>query len=460
MSTSGFQGGPAAPSPSPRRSPRLRIVLALLVSGLSLVGASVAQDTSEAASPFRNLGSFARAFAQIERAYVDEVDQDTLVQGALRGMVATLDPHSTYFDPEEYRRFLADTRGRFAGIGVEVSVRDGWLVLLSVFPGSPAASAGLRPGDRILRIEGHAARDLRMSDAVTRIRGEPGTEVRLAIRREGVAEDIDVSVRRGFVDVPPLESRLLPGGIVYVKIHSFQSRTGAALGAALDRAARERAEMGDRVRGVMLDLRGNPGGLVSQAVAVVDEFIARGVIVETRARDGRVIARSRASLAGTRPDWPLVVLVNAYSASAAEIVAGALRDNERAVLVGTRTFGKGSVQTVFELPDGGAVKLTIARYYTASGQAIQAQGIAPDIEVPEIAPDEVRAARERDIARFREDRIPGHLDERAEEQVPVERGLHREVAGEGAPPFPDDYQARVGYQTVVTLAQRGNLGGP
>ena len=412
-------------------------------------------DTSAEASPFRPLGAFARAYSDIERAYVDEVDQDALIHGALRGMVATLDPHSTYFDPEEYRAFLSDTQGRFAGIGVEVEMRDGWLVLLGVFPESPASLAGLRVGDRVLRIDGVPARDIRMADAVRRIRGEPGTEVRIAVRREGVEEDLEVTVRRGFVDVPPLDARVLPGGVVLVRIHAFQARTGAALAEALDLAERELADSEQELRGVLLDLRGNPGGLVSQAVAVADEFLRSGVIVSTRSRNGEVLREARARRLGTRPDWPLVVLVNAYSASAAEIVAGALHDHERAVLVGTRTFGKGSVQTVFELPDGGAVKLTIARYYTASGQSIQAQGITPDIEVPEIEPAELRAARERDEERFREDRIPGHLDGRAPlPPAAPPSGRIEDASGPEPEPFPEDYQARVGYETLMTLARR------
>ena len=429
---------------------RMIKALALVSTGVWLGALGVAHATPEQESPYPNLGVFARALVHVETSYVEDVDQDTLVYGAIRGMVATLDPHSAFLDPDEVRLLESDTDGRFAGVGVEISVRDGWLTVLGVFPGGPAAAAGVKPGDRFLRIEGRGARDMRMDDAVRVMRGEPGTRVHVAIRREGEESDLELDLTRAIIDVPPVDARLLPGGILYVSIASFQSNTADELDAALDAGVRQARASGG-IRGLMLDLRNNPGGLVDQAVRVCDEFLSSGVIVSTRARGGRLLSESRASLLGTRPDWPMVVLVNELSASAAEIVAGALHDQHRATLVGDRTFGKGSVQNIIDLPDGSALKLTIARYYTPSGGSIQARGIEPDVSAPQDL-----GGQHGPEGAFREADLEGHLDGApTHEESGARRNLPRTPDASAAPdePFHADTQARTAYGVIEALAQ-------
>lgn len=429
---------------------RMIKALALVSAGVWLGALGVAHATPEQESPYPNLGVFARALVHVETSYVEDVDQDTLVYGAIRGMVATLDPHSAFLDPDEVRLLESDTDGRFAGVGVEISVRDGWLTVLGVFPGGPAAAAGVKPGDRFLRIEGRGARDMRMDDAVRVMRGEPGTRVHVAIRREGEESDLELDLTRAIIDVPPVDARLLPGGILYVSIASFQSNTADELDAALDAGVRQARASGG-IRGLMLDLRNNPGGLVDQAVRVCDEFLSSGVIVSTRARGGRLLSESRASLLGTRPDWPMVVLVNELSASAAEIVAGALHDQHRATLVGDRTFGKGSVQNIIDLPDGSALKLTIARYYTPSGGSIQARGIEPDVSAPQDL-----GGQHGPEGAFREADLEGHLDGApTHEESGARRNLPRTPDASAAPdgPFHADTQARTAYGVIEALIQ-------
>jgi len=433
---------------------RLFESLACLAVGVTLGTLNQASATPRDESPYANLGVLARALVHVETSYVEEVDQDALVYGAVRGMVATLDPHSAFLDPEEMRLLESDTDGRFAGVGVEISVRDGWLTVLSVFADGPAARASVRPGDRFLRIEGRGARDMRMDDAIRLMRGEPGTRVHVAIRREGVESDVELDLTRAMIEVPPVDARLMPGGIIYVSIASFQSNTASELDAALDATARlARADGG--VRGLILDLRGNPGGLVDQAVRVSDEFIDSGLIVSTKARGGRLLNEASAHRLGTRPAWPMVVLVNELSASAAEIVAGALQDHGRAVLVGDRTFGKGSVQNIIDLPGGSALKLTIARYYTPSGRSIQARGIEPDVSAAQPL-----GAVSGPAGAFRESDLEGHLDGQHEDTPAAsDRDAARGEPEHAAPDasFANDPQARTALgvlRAVISAAER------
>ncbi|MBX3275981.1 MAG: S41 family peptidase [Sandaracinaceae bacterium] len=420
-----------------------------------------AQATEGRASPYANLGIFARALSHIEAAHVEEPDQDALIYGAIRGMVQTLDPHSAFMDPDEYRILTADTMGRFGGIGVEIDVRDGWLTVHGVIAGGPADAAGVLPGDRFLRIEGRMARDMPVSEAVQVMRGEPGTRVRVHLRREGHDEAIALELTRAIVEVEAVEARILPDRTVHLRIKSFQATTTDEVRRALDAAAERTASSGG-VRGVLLDLRRNPGGLLNEAVRVSDEFLSSGVIVSTRGRGGRVLSEASAHAAGTRPDWPMVVLVDHYTASAAEIVAGALRDHGRAIVVGSRTWGKGSVQNVIELPDGSALKLTIARYYTPSGRSIQAQGIEPDVEVEQLSEEAARELIQRALDRYSEASLARHLRGEDEPEAPavdltrrteVRRGPADEE--EAGPAFSDDYQARIAHQVLRALAARG-----
>jgi len=423
-----------------------------LVLGSLLTVAFVAAMASEAParrSPFEPLSIFARALAYVEVAYVEPVDQESLVYGAVRGLADSLDPHSVFLDPEEYEILKSDAEGRFAGVGVEVSTRDGWLTILSVFEGGPAAKAGLRPGDRFLSIEGEDARDVRLYDAVRRIRGEPGTTVKVTIRREGRDKAIETTLTRAFIDIDPIEIRVLGDGVVYLRIKAFQDGTARLLSDALDEAVMKLRKRGG-VKGLMLDLRDNGGGLLHEAVWVSDEFLTSGVIVSTRGRGGEMISEYSARRAGTRPKWPIVVLINENTASASEIVAGALRDHKRAALVGVRSFGKGSVQNVFELPGGSALKLTTYRYYTPSGRSIQAEGVAPDLvaEQPRF---------EGEPEPMREEELEGHLaaqpgEAGAKEKRPVGKQAPQ-ASGKVPTMFAQDPQGQRGY-TVL----RGRIG--
>lgn len=422
---------------------------------LDLAGPRGARATETEASPYANLGIFARALSHVETSHVEPPDQDALIYGAIRGMVETLDPHSAFLDPAEVRALEADTEGAFGGIGVEIDVRDGWLTVHGVFPEGPADRAGIEAGDRFLSLEGMSARDMRISDAVRRMRGEPGVPVHVRIRREGVEEGIELEIVREIIHVEAVEARVLPDRVAWIEIRSFQSTTTSELRAALDRAEAETASAGG-VAGVVLDLRGNPGGLLDEAVRVSDEFLSSGLIVSTRGRDGIVLSEEHATGPGTRPDYPVVVLVDYFTASAAEIVAGALQDHHRALVVGTRTWGKGSVQNVIDLPDGSALKLTIARYYTPSGDSIQAVGITPDIVIEQLDEHAARALAA-ESAPISEAMLEGHLDpESIDDVVAAARGTAREAgASADDDPFPDDFQARMAHAILrATIAAR------
>jgi carboxyl-terminal processing protease len=445
---------------------RTRPVLLLLCGALLGVAGTLTLQPGPAAategedSPFANLAIFARALSHIEAAHVEAPNQDELVHGAIRGMVETLDPHSTYLDPEEFRMFRSDTQGRFGGVGVEVDVRDGWLTVRGVFEGGPADEAGVEVGDRFLAVGGRNARDMPLSEAVRIMRGEPGTAIEVRIRRDGEDDALVLSITREIIEVDAVEARILPDRILHIRLRAFQGTTTRELRRALDLAVERTAGDGG-LRGVLLDLRRNPGGLLHEAVTVSDEFIGSGTLVTTRGRGGRLLRESTAHGPGTRPDWPMVVLVDHYTASAAEIVAGALQDHRRALVVGSTTWGKGSVQTLFQLPGGSALKLTIARYYTPSGRSIQAQGITPDIEVEQLAADDARELLRRAVDRFSEASLERHLEGDAERATEAEaeplvgRGeVRRQVGAEDAPLFADDFQARMGHQVLDALIRR------
>ena len=438
--------------------------LGAFVATWLLSAPSPANATEGRASPYANLAVFARALSHIEAVHVEEPDQDALIYGAIRGMVETLDPHSTFMDPEEYRILTSDTQGRFGGIGVEIDVRDGWLTVHGVIGGGPAEAAGIEPGDRFLRIDGRQARDMPISRAVRVMRGEPGTRVSVQIRRDGQDEALDLQLTRAIVEVEAVEARILPDRIVHLRLKSFQSTTTAEMRRAIDEAVERTADRGG-VRGILLDMRRNPGGLLNEAVRVSDEFLSSGTIVTTRGRGGQIMSEASAHAAGTRPDWPIVVLVDNFTASAAEIVAGALRDHGRAIVVGSRTWGKGSVQNIIELPDGSALKLTIARYYTPSGRSIQAHGIEPDVEVQQLSAEASRELVQRAVDRFSEASLDRHLrgddeeDEGEVEELTSRTEIRREADADAEPEgvFEDDFQARMAHQVLRALVLQREL---
>jgi carboxyl-terminal processing protease len=425
----------------------------------------VGRAQSAKAPPYPRLEIFARALSHIENSYVGEVDQDAVIEGAIRGMLKVLDPHSAYLNADELRILDSDTQGQFGGVGIEVDVNDGWLTVLRVMPHGPAARAGVQQGDRVLSIEGSPARDLSIEDALSKMRGEPGTQVRVQLRRRGVEAAVPVTLVRDIIHIEAVEGRLLSDRVVYVQLRVFQEDSAEQLRRVIDEAV-DRAARDGGVQGFLLDLRDNPGGLLSSAILIADEFLSDGVIVSTRGRGGKMLRESRATSAGTRPDWPMVVLVNGFSASASEIVAGALRDQHRAVLVGTRTFGKGSVQNVIDLPDGSAMKLTTALYFTPNGTSIQAKGIEPDVTIEQLDAKLLREAR-LGSGEITEASLTGHLllpaAAKTQPTAAPAAASQPPTAGGGAPStdkrahaaFVDDYQAFMGHQVLKALiAQR------
>ena len=343
-----------------------------------------------AAAGYGKLDVFARVLAFVENNYVDDVDGDQLIYGAIKGMLSSLDPHTIFLPPDEYKAMRADTSGEFGGLGVEIAAGEDSLVVVAPIDDTPAARAGIQAGDKILAIDGETTRGMSVPVAVRRMRGELGTKVTLLLMREGFEAPLQLALLRDRVRVQSVEWRLYPEGRGYVRIKSFQERTDEHLGKAL--ASLKEANGGKELQGLVIDLRNNPGGLLDQAVRVADRFLGEGLIVSTQGRGGKELEASRAHLAGTEPAYPLVLLVNGGSASASEIVAGALQDHGRAVLLGTKTFGKGSVQTVIDLDDGSGLKLTIARYYTPEHRSIHGKGIEPDLLLAEAAKEGETAA--------------------------------------------------------------------
>lgn len=375
----GPSAGPGLHAQRSRRSLRRGLSIAALTLSAFAGGAvtsRLSQASLDAPSPYAVLGQLSRVLVLIENEYVDAVDRDRLLNGAIKGMVAELDPHSSYLPPRDFTVLQNDTRGEFAGIGVEVDFRNDRVTVISPIEGSPAYRAGIRAGDLILSIDGSSVHGKNASDLVKLMRGRAGTTVRIAVRRPGQDEISRFSLTREVIEVSSVLGADLLGQVAYLRIKQFQSKTPTEL---LEAIARLRGEMGD-IAGVLLDLRNNPGGLVAAASAVADEFLSGGTVYSTRHRE-QVVDEVHASGSGALQDQPMVVLVNEFSASASELLAGALQDHQRASIVGARTFGKGSVQSIIDLPGGGGLRLTTMRYYTPAGRAIQVAGVTPDVLV-------------------------------------------------------------------------------
>jgi carboxyl-terminal processing protease len=359
----------------------------VLLSAATGMAAQTAQEIA-ADEKYKSLETLARGLHYLETMYVDEskVKEPALVQNALKGMVDQLDPHTMLMPHKAFEQLTIDTQGKFGGVGVIVSQEKGKLIVVSPIEDTPAARGGIKSGDEIIEIEGHVVTNLKNDDAVDRMRGEPGSKLKLKIRRQNITEPITIELVREIIRVKSVRGQSLAPKFGYVRISSFQEGTGDELATIV-----KNFKSKDELSGLILDLRDNPGGLLDQAVQVSDLFIESGLIVSTLGRDKDRVEREFARKRNTFSGFPIVVLVNGGSASASEIVAGALQDHERALIMGTTTFGKGSVQTILPLPDGSALKLTIARYYTPKDRSIQAKGITPDIVVPLKAADEAPA---------------------------------------------------------------------
>jgi carboxyl-terminal processing protease len=382
----------------------LSILLVGIALGFVLVGQWVPNVSAVPRQEYETLETFTNILSIVKKNYVEDVDTKNLVNGAINGMLTSLDPHSAYLTPDLYKELQMDTQGRFGGLGIEITVKNGVLTVVSPIEDTPAFKAGVKPGDMIFKIEDDFTKDMTLVDAVKKMRGPKGSKINLSIKREGISELINLSLTRDTIRVQSVRSRTLEPGYGYIRLAQFQERSDRDLQRALEKMAAEKGGL----KGLVLDLRNNPGGLLTQAVRISDIFLDSGLIVYT---DGRIESQKQKFFAqkdASSMDFPLVVLVNGGSASASEIVAGALQDHKRAVVLGTKTFGKGSVQTILPLDDSSALRLTTARYFTPNGRSIQATGIVPDITV-ESTPQQDGKLDERKRPSLREENLPGHL---------------------------------------------------
>lgn len=388
-----------------RHGGSITILLLGVALGIFLAGRWVPNVAAVSRQDYESLDAFTNILSIVKKNYVEEVETKNLVNGAINGMLTSLDPHSAYLTPELYKDLQQDTQGRFGGLGIEITVKSGVLTVVSPIEDTPAAKAGIKPGDMIFKIEDEFTKDMSLVDAVKKMRGPRGTKINLSIKREGVAELIDFQLVRDTIRVQSVRSRVLDAGYGYVRLAQFQERADRDVQRALEKLVAEKGGL----KGLVLDLRNNPGGLLTQAVRVSDLFLESGLIVYTEGRIESQKQKFYAQKDGSWMDFPVVVLVNGGSASASEIVAGALQDQKRAVVLGTKTFGKGSVQTILPLDDNSALRLTTARYFTPAGRSIQATGIVPDIVVEATSPQDGKPIDEKKRSSLREENLPGHL---------------------------------------------------
>lgn len=385
----------------------LRLPLALLAgaiigAGVTLTHGVLAEKSKSEALPLKDLQTFVEILNRVKTDYVEPVTDEALLEGAVRGMLSGLDPHSAYLNKEEFADVSVATSGKFGGLGIEVGTYNGFVRVIAPIDDTPAARAGIQPGDLIIKIDSTPVKGLSLGDAVKRMRGDPGTKILLTIAREGSAEPLEIELKRDIINVASVRSRVLETGMGYLRVSTFSSSTGKALGDEFRKLVKQ-----GELKGLVLDLRNNPGGVLNAAIEVSDAFINKGIVVSIK---GRVSDSNREFMAkpGDLMDGkPIVVLINGGSASASEIVAGALQDHKRALVVGNKSFGKGSVQTILPLNNDSAIKLTTARYYTPNGRSIQAEGIEPDIVVRQVKVAKADAPNPLAIS---EDDLEGRLD--------------------------------------------------
>jgi len=385
-------------------------LIMLVFSASSLFNVSVAETADQNANktkknnlPLEQLRNFSDIFARIKSDYVEKVSDKELLESAIRGMLAGLDPHSTYLDTEEYKELKIGTTGQFGGLGIQVGMEDGFVKVISPIDDTPAFKAGIKAGDLIVRLNNKPVKDLGLNDAVKLMRGKPGTTIELSVVREGHDEPISFKLKRAIIKVKSVKSHLIEPGFGYVRISTFQSKTASHLSNAIKKMVEKNASP---LNGLIIDLRNNPGGVLNAAADVSDLFIKKGKLVYTQGRADESYFEFVANPNDILNKAPIVVLINAGSASASEIVAGALQDHKRAIIMGEKSFGKGSVQTIQELRSGGAVKFTTARYFTPNGRSIQAEGIVPDIVLENL---EMTVKRKNGFKQIKEADLSGHI---------------------------------------------------
>jgi len=424
--------------------------LAGLILTSQIAGPLIAEEMDRKKSTYEQLDLFGDIFERIRSQYVEEVDEADLIESAINGMLTSLDPHSSYLPPEDFDTMQVQTRGEFGGLGIEVTQEDGFVKVVSPIDGTPADEAGIQAGDFITHVDGEAVLGLNLNEAVELMRGPVGSEIIITIVREGADEPFDVSIIRDTIKIAAVKTRT-EGNAVVLRISSFTDQTYPNLQEGLKDAISEAGGM-ENVEGVVLDLRNNPGGLLNQAILVSDAFLDKGEIVSTRGRDPRDSERFNASLGDLAEGKPIVVLINGGSASASEIVAGALQDHRRAIIVGTKSFGKGSVQTIMPLQGDGAMRLTTARYYTPSGRSIQALGVSPDILVeqrPKVEEEtDDKKPNRRSEADLRGSLSNDSLSEDELKQLEADRRKQEETAKKRN----DDYQLAYALDILHSLA--------
>ena len=430
-----------------------KTVMALLLGtalGAALphvVSVTRAQESADARTTYEYLDLFGNVFERVRSGYVEEVDEKALVEAAINGMLSSLDPHSSYLPPENFADMREQTKGEFGGLGIEVSMENSFVKVVSPIDDTPAAQAGLEAGDYITHIDGESVIGLTLSDAVDRMRGPVGSEIEITVSREGLEEPFDVVIVRDIIKIRAVRGRL-EGNAGILRITAFNEQTTDNLQIAIDEIRDESGETD--LAGYVIDLRNNPGGLLSEAISVADAFLEEGEIVSTRGRNLDEADRRNARPGDMTDGKPIVVLINEGSASASEIVAGALQDHRRAIVVGAKSFGKGSVQTVMRLGDKGAMKLTTARYYTPSGRSIQALGIEPDILVENRKLDiaEAEEARRRMSEADLRGSLRNDLTEEQQRKLDEERERHEATAALRA----DDFQLAYALDLLNGLA--------
>ncbi|MGM0570913.1 S41 family peptidase [Marinobacter sp.] len=399
----------------------------------------------EATLPLDDLRKFTEVFSRIKEAYVEEVSDQELLEDAIKGMLSGRDPHSAYLEPQEYEELEESTTGEFGGLGIEVGMEDGFVKVIAPIDDTPAQKAGVQAGDLIIKLGDEPVKGMSLQDAVTRMRGKPGTTLTLTIMRDGESAPIEIDVERAIIKVTSIKSRMLEDGYGYVRITQFQDETGGQFVEAIESLMEEN---GGDLDGLIIDVRNNPGGILQAAVETSDALLDEGLIVYTEGRIQSSRLRFNAKAGDVANGAPIVVLINGGSASASEILAGALQDHERAVIMGTRSFGKGSVQTVIPLDETHAIKMTTARYFTPDGRSIQARGIAPDIEVRPATLTEIEGG-----PFFSEASLSGHLEN-------GEGDLREEdLEATGNPEIDRDYQLRSALNLLKgmgILSKRGD----
>ncbi len=418
-------------------------------------------SASKTGTQYEKIGILLKVLNYVENNYVEEVKIQDLTYGAINGMLATLDPHTNFLTPDLFKEMKIDTTGQFGGIGIEITIKDDILTIIAPIEDTPAFQAGLKPNDKIVKIEEDFTDRMTLIEAVSKMRGKKGAPVNIYIMREGFKEPQKFTIVRDIIKVRSIKSQLLDSDYGYIKIVNFQERTADDLRGAfnrLDADARKKQVSGKKegLKGLILDLRNNPGGLLDQAVRVSDLFLEKGVIVSTAGRHKENKDIQYAHQAGTLKNMPIIALVNGSSASASEIVAGALQDHRRAVVVGTKSFGKGSVQQVIELNDQSGLKLTVAKYYTPNGRSIQGSGIEPDVMVEQIEPDVLKAEEKKRTDKkpfWREQDLPRHLlrDSKEEKEKDIEE--FKEALKDENLRYDYQFQQAYGYLKSYTILQ-------